>query len=197
MTNSELKVDSATSVLLLMDFQNGILANYPDVAPYLLAKALDVLTLAREQGISVGFVRVAFEDSDYESVPPTNKTFSTFAAARRFPAAAPESQVATAIAPIEGEKTYRKIRVGAMSTTDLESDLKAKGIKTLILAGIATGGVVLSTVRDAADKDYRIIVLKDACTDADPQVHEVLVEKLFPRQATVVTVEEFIAAQQN
>lgn len=184
-------------MLLLMDFQNGILANYPDVAPYLLAKALDVLTLAREQGIGVGFVRVAFEDSDYESVPSTNKTFSTFAAARRFPAAAPESQVATAIAPIEGEKTYRKIRVGAMSTTDLESDLKAKGIETLILAGIATGGVVLSTVRDAADKDYRIIVLKDACTDADPQVHEVLVEKLFPRQATVVTVEEFIAAQQN
>ena len=182
-------------MLLLMDFQNGILANYPDAAPYLLAKALDVLTLAREEGIGVGFVRVAFEDSDYESVPATNKIFSTFAAARRFPAAAPDSQVAHAIAPIAGEKIYRKIRVGAMSTTDLEADLKARGIDTLILCGIATGGVVLSTVRDAADKDYRIIVLKDACTDADTQVHEVLVEKLFPRQATVTTVAEFIDAQ--
>jgi nicotinamidase-related amidase len=192
---NELKINPETTILLLMDFQNGILANYPDAAPYLLAKALDVLTLAREQGIGVGFVRVAFEDSDYESVPATNKIFSTFAAARRFPATAPDSQVAFAIAPIEGEKTYRKVRVGALSTTDLEADLEAKGIDTLILCGIATGGVVLSTVRDAADKDYRIIVLKDACIDADPQVHEVLVERLFPRQATVTTVDEFIEAQ--
>jgi nicotinamidase-related amidase len=196
-TNSELKVIPSSSMLLLMDFQNGILANYPDVAPYLLATALDVLTLARESGIGVGFVRVAFEDSDYDAVPASNKTFSAFAAARRLPAAAPESKIASAIAPSEGEKIYRKIRVGALSTTDLEADLKAKNIDTLILAGIATGGVVLSTVRDAADKDYRIIVLKDACTDVDPQVHEVLVEKLFPRQATVTTVAEFIAAQQN
>ncbi len=195
MSQDQLKVNPATSMLLLMDFQNGILANYPDAAPYLLAKALDVLTLAREQGINVGFVRVAFEDSDYELIPATNKMFSTIASVRRFPAAASGSQVAFAIAPIEGEKTYRKVRVGAMSTTDLEADLKSKQIDTLILCGIATGGVVLSTVRDAADKDYRIIVLKDACTDADPQVHEVLVEKILPRQATVVTVDEFIEAQ--
>lgn len=195
MSHDDLKVDPTTSMLLLMDFQNGILANYPDAAPYLLANALDVLTLARDRGIKVGFVRVAFEDSDYELIPSSNKTFSTIASVRRFPTAAPDSQVAFAIAPLAGEKTYRKVRVGAMSTTDLEADLRSNGISNLILCGIATGGVVLSTVRDAADKDYRLIVLKDACIDADPQVHEVLVEKLFPRQATVVTVEEFIAAQ--
>lgn len=103
--------------------------------------------------------------------------------------------MADSIKPISGEKTYRKVRVGAMSTTDLDKDLKEKHIDTLILCGIVTGGVVLSTVRDASDKDYRIIVLKDACLDADPQVHEVLVEKVFPRQSTVTTVAEFISAQ--
>ena len=106
-----------------------------------------------------------------------------------------DSQVTDALKPISGEKIYRKVRVGAMSTTDLDKDLKDKDIDTLILCGIATGGVVLSTVRDASDKDYRIIVLKDACIDADPQVHEVLVEKVFPRQATVATVAEFISTQ--
>ena len=195
MNHNDLKVNPATSELLLMDFQNGILATYPEAAPVLLANASTVLTAARKHGINVGFVRVAFEESDYLAIPATNKGFATIFSTKRFPAATPDSQVADFIKPISGEKTYRKIRVGAMSTTDLEKDLKAKNIDTLILCGIATGGVVLSTVRDGADKDYRIIVLKDACTDIDPQVHEVLVEKLFPRQATVTTVAEFISAQ--
>src|ERR1700685_3371621 len=195
MTQNDLKVNPATSELLLMDFQNGILASYPDAAPVLLSNALDVLTAARKHGINVGFVRVAFEESDYSAIPTTNKGFATISATKRFPAAARDSQVADGIKPMAGGKVYRKIRVGAMSTTDLDNDLKAKNIDTLILCGIATGGVVLSTVRDAADKDYRIIVLKDACLDVDPQVHEVLVEKLFPRQATVTTVAEFISAQ--
>ena len=195
MTENELEIKPASSILLLMDFQNGILANYPEAASELLAKALDVLEVARAKGIHVGFVRVAFEESDYASIPSTNKAFTALAAVKRFPAAEQVSQVADAIRPIASEKTYRKVRVGAMSTTDLYSDLITAGVDTLILAGIATGGVVLSTLRDAADKDFRVIVLKDACLDADPQVHEVLVEKVFPRQATVTTVSEFISAQ--
>ena len=195
MTQNDLEINPATSILLLMDFQNGILANYPDAAPALLANALKALSAARDCGVNVGFVRVAFEEADYASIPTSNKMFTSIVAVKRFPAAAKDSQVADLIRPIAGEKIYRKVRVGAMSTTNLDKDLKEKNIDTLILCGIATGGVVLSTVRDASDKDYRIIVLKDACLDVDPQVHEVLVEKVFPRQATVTTVAEFISAQ--
>jgi hypothetical protein len=60
---------------------------------------------------------------------------------------------------------------------------------TLILGGIATSGVVLSTLREAADKDFALTVLSDACLDADPEVHRVLMEKVFPRQANVLTVD--------
>jgi nicotinamidase-related amidase len=52
---------------------------------------------------------------------------------------------------------------------------------------------VLSTVRQAADLDYRITVLADGCLDADPEVHRVLTEKIFPRQADVVSVAEWIS----
>jgi nicotinamidase-related amidase len=62
-----------------------------------------------------------------------------------------------------------------------------------VLAGIATSGVVLSTVRQAADMDYRLTVLSDGCLDADPEVHRVLTEKVFPRQAEVSTVAEWTA----
>jgi len=60
-----------------------------------------------------------------------------------------------------------------------------------VLTGIATSGVVLSTLRQAADLDYRLVVLAAACADADPEVHRVLTTKVFPRQAEVLTVEEW------
>jgi nicotinamidase-related amidase len=59
-----------------------------------------------------------------------------------------------------------------------------------VLAGIATSGVVLSTLREAADRDYQLIVLSDCCFDLDAEVHRVLMDKVFPRQAEVLTVEE-------
>ena len=58
----------------------------------------------------------------------------------------------------------------------------------------AEGGVVLSTVRQAADLDYRLTVLADACADRDPEVHRVLTEKVFPRQALVTTADEWISS---
>jgi nicotinamidase-related amidase len=60
-------------------------------------------------------------------------------------------------------------------------------IDTLLLSGIATSGVVLSTLLDAADRDYRLFVLADCCADVDPLVHQVLTERVFPRQADVIT----------
>jgi nicotinamidase-related amidase len=53
--------------------------------------------------------------------------------------------------------------------------------------------VVLSTLRYAADQDYQLVVLADACLDADLEVHRVLTGKVFPRQAEVRTVAEWAA----
>ena len=65
---------------------------------------------------------------------------------------------------------------------------------TLVLLGVATSGCVLSTVRWAADINYRVVVVKDACDDHDEEVHRVLTEKLFPRQAMVLTTEQFVTS---
>ena len=65
---------------------------------------------------------------------------------------------------------------------------------TLILMGHSTSGVILSTVRLAADPDYQLLVAEDACTDRDLEVHRLLMEKVFPRQGTVVSSKEMVEA---
>ena len=72
--------------------------------------------------------------------------------------------------------------------------LRSKNIETLILMGHATSGVILSTVRLAADLDYNLAVVEDGCADRDPEVHRLLMEKVFPRQGTVVSSIEIVEA---
>jgi nicotinamidase-related amidase len=62
------------------------------------------------------------------------------------------------------------------------------------VTGIRTPGVVLSTLLHAADMDYRAVVVDDGCSDKDPEVQRVLMEKIFPLQAKIATVEECIGA---
>jgi nicotinamidase-related amidase len=82
----------------------------------------------------------------------------------------------------------RKTRVGAMSTTDLDRQLRDRGIDTLVLAGLSTSGVVLSTLVEAADRDYRLYVLSDGTDDPDAQARDVLLGKVFPRRAQVIEI---------
>lgn len=85
-----------------------------------------------------------------------------------------------------------KHRVSAFAGTDLEMILRASGIDTLVLFGIATSGVVLSTLLEASDADYRLIVIEDCCADLDSALHSCLVEKLFPSRGTVLNASEFL-----
>jgi nicotinamidase-related amidase len=159
----------------------------PD-GPDLLARAGEAIEIVRLRGGHVGFVRVAFEDADYVAIPETNKSFFPLAGGNYLRADAPETAIHDAVALKPDDMVVRKTRVGPFSTTDLHEQLKARGVTTLILAGVHTSGVVLSAVRDAADRDYRIVLLEDCISDPDSQVHEILMTKVFPRQAHVTSV---------
>ncbi len=94
--------------------------------------------------------------------------------------------------PQDGEPIVLKRRVSAFTGSDLEVLLRGAGADTLVLPGISTSGVVLSTLRQAADMDYQLVVLSDACADPDAEVHRVPTEKVFPRRALVITTDDWI-----
>ena len=183
-------IDPRRTALLVMDYQAGIVGRIAD-AEELLTRMRAAIDVARQHGMAVGYVRVAFTDDEREAVPEHNKTFSALARqGSAMHADAPETAVHDAVAPAPGDIVVRKQRVGPFSTTDLAEQLAGRGIDTLVLGGISTSGVVLSTVRHAADADFRLYVLSDATADTDPEVHQVLMTKVFPRQAWIITTDE-------
>jgi nicotinamidase-related amidase len=178
------EIDPARTALLVMDYQNGIMGRVSDGAG-LLAAARETIELVRGRGGHIGYVRVGFADGE----APTGTMGSRIgaeAARTTFHADAPATQVHDEVAPQDGDIVVRKTRVGPFLTTDLDAQLRSRGIDTLLLAGISTSGVVLSTVRDGHDRDYRLIVISDLCADPEPDIHEFLVERIFPRQAEVI-----------
>ena len=188
MPDSDSRLDPSRTALLVMDYQRGVLDRLPE-SDTPLDVAARAIEMVRRAGGLIAYVRVAFDDADFDAIPKTSRMGQRVAAAgRSFHIDSPATQIHDRIAPEPGDLVIRKTRVGAFSTTDLDAQLRDRGVDTLVLAGVATSGVVLSTVRDAADRDYRIVVLADGCADFDAEVHDVLLGKVFLRQADVVKV---------
>jgi nicotinamidase-related amidase len=183
-------VPALASALLVMDMQSTIVERFGDAA--VLDRAAAAVAAARAAGVPVIFVRVAFRPG-FPEVSPRNKAF---AAVRDGGGLAGDDAMAIhpAVAPEPGEVVVTKRRVSAFAGSDLDVVLRAGAVEDLVLCGIATSGVVLSTLRAAADLDFGLTVLRDACADGDPEVHRVLLEKVFPRQADVVDVAEWAAS---
>jgi nicotinamidase-related amidase len=178
------------SALVVMDVQNLIVERYADPGcPDRLRSALDA---ARAADLPVVHVAVGFRPGRAE-VHPRNKMFGALARTTAAPGEERANALHERVAPLPSEPVVVKRRVSAFAGSDLELVLRSGGVEHLVLAGIATSGVVLSTLRQAADLDYGLTVLADGCADADPEVHRVLTEKVFPQQAEVTTVAQWTA----
>ncbi|MBA2394783.1 MAG: cysteine hydrolase [Ktedonobacteraceae bacterium] len=186
-----LALDRKHTALMIMDFQKAIVPQGIEKHPNLLDKTAAVLAAARAAGLPIIYIVVSFREG-YPEVSPRNLSFSTIRASGRLLAGSPETEVHPQVGPHPGDIVLAKHRVSAFSTTPLETILRAQDITSLILCGIATSGVVLSTVRDAADRDYNLVVVEDCCADRDDEVHRVLTQKVFPRQAHVVSAQAVI-----
>jgi nicotinamidase-related amidase len=173
------------TALLVMDFQRGITDRMPGLDP-LIARVRQAIADVRGSGGTIGYVRVAFTEDDWAVVPAANQVFAQAAQNRAMHAEDPSTAIHDDLAPEPGDIVVRKTRVGAMSTTDLDRQLRDRGIDTLILAGLSTSGVVLSTVIEAADRDYRLYVLADGTDDQDAETRDVLLTLVFPRRAQLI-----------
>jgi len=173
------------TALLVMDMQMAIAGNE---TPGNIAKAI---AFARTNNVPVIYVVVGFRPGMPE-VSPNNKGFSASKARLGNGNNDELMKIVDAVAPLPSEIIVTKRRYSAFTGSDLEVVLRSQGIQHLVLTGISTSGVILSTLREAIDKDYRITLLSDGCADGDEEVHHVLTTKVFPRNADVMTVEEWI-----
>lgn len=181
-----------SSALLVMDVQRSIVDLVDGDSGYLprLRRAIDG---ARAADIPVIYVVIAFRPG-FPEVGTRNRALTAIARAGRYVEDAPGTEVHPEIAPRPDEVVVTKRRASAFSGSDLDVVLRARGIDSLVLTGIATSAVVLSTLCQANDLDFGLTVLSDGCLDLDPEVHRVLVERLFPQWADVVTVDDWLKA---
>jgi nicotinamidase-related amidase len=172
------------TALLLMDLQPEILDRFA-VADGYIDRVVEVQARAEAAGDPVVLVHVGFRP-DYPEVAARNKIFGSVPSTGGMVLGRPQTEPHPRLRRGHGEIVVAKKRVSAFAGSDLADVVRARGIGHLVLAGVATSGVVLSTVREAADRDYEITVLEDLCRDRDEEVHRPLIEKVFPRQCEVI-----------
>ncbi|MGW1029579.1 cysteine hydrolase family protein [Streptomyces sp. NPDC002577] len=180
----------ANSALLVMDVQRDIVEVADDGSGYLL-RLRRAISGARAASIPVIYAVMGLRPG-YPEVSTRNKVLANAVAAGLFIEGEPGSEIHLDVAPQQRDIVVTKRRGSAFSGSDLDVVLRARGIGHVVLAGIATSGVVLYTLCQANDLDFGLTVLADGCLDTDPEVHRVLTEKLFPQWADVVTVEDWL-----
>ena len=191
---ADINLDKSTTALLIADFYADMMTSLPHAVDRgVVAKTQAVQQAARDAGLLVCYSATVFRPG-YPEISGRNKTFSQRKASGAPAVSDPIQVIHEGVRPIEGEIVVGKHRVNALYGTDLDMSLRANNIETIVLLGYATSGVVLSTTRYAADSDYRLYIVEDCCSDSDPEVHDFLTQRIFPRQADVVQSEDVIKA---
>lgn len=179
------------TALLVMDFQSVIVERFSTGQEALLTATAGAIAAARAAHIPVIYVVVGFR-AGFPEISARNKGFQAVKGMGGL-----STDIHIRVAPQNDEPVVTKRRVGAFHGTDMEVILRSHNVHHLVLAGISTSGVVLSTLRHAADSDYEITVLRDCCSDPDAEVHACLMDKVFPRQATISDSAAFVRAAKD
>ncbi|MGF6885188.1 nicotinamidase-related amidase [Nocardia sp. GAS34] len=182
----------AQNALLVMDVQRGIVDRFGEGAGY-LARLHGAIEAARAAEIPVIYVVVGFR-AGHPEASARNKMLRGLGNGVWFTDQDPGAEIHPDVAPLPSDLVVTRTRVSAFTGSDLDLLLRAREIDGLVLTGIATSGVVLSTLREASDLDFGLTVLEDGCLDTDAEVHWALTEKVFPVQADVLTIDDWITS---
>jgi nicotinamidase-related amidase len=184
------KIVASQTALFILDFQ-VIYAKKDPRFDAVMTHTATVVKEARSLGITIAHCRVAFTESEIATVPDTNPMFSQLkkdpSRAAMYDVNSPSAAFHAAVAPEDGDIVVRKHRVGPFinAPQDVHAIFQERGIDTLLVAGLSTGGAVAATVVQAADLDYRLFVVEDSCTDQEMETHDFLM-KFFTKRATII-----------
>lgn len=187
MASTPFSLDPKTTALVLIDLQRGIVAR--DTQPYTAAEVVErAARLAkrfREVGALVVLVHVKFAPdlSDRLNPPADSPTPAT-------PLPPEWSDFVPALGSHGRDVHITKRNWGAFYGTDLELQLRRRGIRTIVLGGIATNMGVESTARDAYERGYEQVFIEDACATFTEEMHAFTFKNIFPRIGRVRSAEE-------
>lgn len=192
MSIPELKLTPATTALVLIDLQNGIVAMKvePNPSAQVVANARKLAQAFRAAQAPVVLVTVGSSADGKDALSPTLDTAPPAPANRP----ADWSQVVADLDPQPSDLRVMKRQWGAFYGTDLDLQLRRRGIKTIVLAGISTNVGVESTARDAFERGYDQVFATDAMTATAADAHATTLKYIFPRIGRQRTTEEVIAA---
>ncbi len=174
------RLDPATTALVLIDLQNGIVGM--DLAPRsggaIVVAAETLAARFRAAGAPVILVHVSFADG---LAPPQNVDSP-------MPSTTPPADWSELVEGVrqDGDIVVLKHHWGAFTGTDLDLQLRRRGVSTIVLGGIATNFGVESTARSAWEHGYDVVLAEDVCTSASAEAHGFAVKTIFPRIGRVV-----------
>jgi nicotinamidase-related amidase len=180
------------TALIVMDVQTAIVAGAPSNMLRAVRVALDG---AHAAGIPVVYIQVLLRPGR-AGVSPRNKMLTRLH--EMLTEGAPGLEIVPSLAPLPDDFVLTKHRVSSFAGSGLDVLLRSLDVKHLVLTGVSTSTAVLLTGLEAADLDFELTVLSDACFNGSGiALHEMLLAEVFPRIADVLTADEWVTQQGN
>ena len=185
--------DRGRTAFVTLDIQTALVGFYAKEVPDFLPTVTSLLACAHNLNATVIHVKVGFRPG-FPEVSERNRLLSSLTQNPDYAKMVHTEwfNLHPALEARVGEPVLTKSRISAFEGTDLKILLRSKGIDTLVLFGIITSGVVLSTALEAMDQDYRVLIVRDACVDNDVELHACLLDRLLAKRTDVVTAAEVV-----
>ncbi|MGD0122462.1 MAG: hydrolase [Candidatus Limnocylindrales bacterium] len=190
----ELKLEPSRTALVVIDLQRGIVAlpAGPRSAPEVVARAAQLVKAMRAKGGTVVLVHVTSSPDGRDGLAPITDAPVRVGAGRSLP---PEwSEFVPELKPEISDIVITKRQWGAFYGTELDLQLRRRGVDTIVLCGISTSIGVESTARDAFERGYQQVFVEDAMADREADEHRHTANSLFPRIGRIRSTAEVLAA---
>jgi nicotinamidase-related amidase len=188
----DLQIDASKTALVVIDLQRGIVGfpSAPHAAADVVARAARVADALRAAGGTVVLVHVTPSADGKDGLKPITDAPPQ----ARGPMPADWAEIVPELGPRPGDIVITKRQWGAFYGTELDLQLRRRGIDTIILCGISTTMGVESTARDAFERGYQQVFVEDAMAARGAEEHQNAVAVTFPRLGRVRSTEEVLAA---
>jgi nicotinamidase-related amidase len=188
---ADLTLDPRTTALVVIDLQQGIVSRStaPHAARDVVERSARIADALRSAGGRVVRVRVAYADDEGDRLrPPVDAPLP--------PGAPPPgwSDLVPELGPSAGDIVVTKRQWGAFYGTELDLQLRRRGVRTLLMCGISTNFGVESTARDGWERGYELVFVEDAMAGLSAEAHGFAVTTIFPRIGRVRSTADVLSA---